>query len=88
LIADGVDLHATVLKVPHHGSDTSSTAAFLAAVQPEVSAVSAGVNNAFGHPRPDVVARLQDYGPVYVTAEHGAVHFETDGTRLWVDTAR
>jgi competence protein ComEC len=84
LLADGVDLHATVLKVPHHGSRTSSTRAFLDAVKPSVSVVSAGVNNPFGHPAPDVVARLREYGEVYVTARSGAVHFETDGHTLSV----
>ena len=86
LLADGVDLHATVLKVPHHGSRTSSTRAFLDAVQPAVSVVSAGLDNPFGHPAPDVVARLREYGDVYVTARSGAVHFETDGHTLSVRT--
>jgi competence protein ComEC len=89
LLTDGVDLRATVLKVPHHGSRTSSTQEFLAAVQPEVAAVSTGKDNQFGHPAPDVVKRIEDCcGPVYDTAVSGAIHFETDGTRLWVSTAR
>ncbi|MBF6599000.1 MAG: DNA internalization-related competence protein ComEC/Rec2 [Dehalococcoidia bacterium] len=88
LLADSVDLRSTVLKVAHHGSNTSSTAAFLAAVQPQMSVVSAGARNPFGHPRPDVVARLAEYGPVYVTATEGAVRFETDGARLWLRTGR
>ena len=85
LLADGIDLHATVLKVGHHGSKTSSTRAFLDAVRPSVSVVSSGRNNIFGHPAPAVVDRLDDYGPVYNTAADGAVHLETDGDRLWVD---
>jgi competence protein ComEC len=88
LLTDAVDLHATVLKVPHHGSRTSSTPEFLAAVQPEVAAVSTGKDNQFGHPAPDVVARIGEYAPVYDTALSGAIHFETDGARLWVDTSR
>ena len=88
LLATGQDLHATVLKVPHHGSRTSSTRAFLDAVQPSVSVVSSGKDNQFGHPAPDVVDRLDDYGAVYNTAESGAVHFETDGERLWLSTER
>ena len=88
LLDDGIDLHATVLKVPHHGSDTSSTAEFLAAVAPQVSAVSTGKDNVFGHPRPDVVARLAAYGPVYNTAAAGTIDFETDGHKLWVRTSK
>jgi competence protein ComEC len=85
LLADGTALRATVLKVAHHGSETSSSAEFLAAVSPQVSVISAGRNNPFGHPRPEVVGRLLDYGPVYTTASVGAVHFETDGHVLWTD---
>ena len=88
LLADGIDLRATVLKVGHHGSKTSSTRAFLDAVQPSVSVVSSGKDNQFGHPAAEVVDRLDDYGPVYNTAYDGAVHFETDGERLWVQGTR
>ena len=85
LIADGVDLRADVLKVAHHGSATSSSRAFLDAVRPRVSVVSAGRDNLFGHPRPEVVARLEEYGPVLTTAAVGAVRFETDGRTLWYE---
>ncbi len=88
LLNDGVDLHATVLKVGHHGSKTSSSAEFLAAVQPQVSVVSSGKNNPFGHPAPEVVDRLSEYGPVYNTADVGPVHFETDGYVWSVSTGR
>jgi competence protein ComEC len=50
-------VRADVLLVPHHGSRTSSTAAFLDAVRPHVALVQAGYRNRFGHPAPDVVAR-------------------------------
>ena len=85
LVASGPDLRSTVLKVPHHGSATSSSRAFLDAVQPSVSVVSAGQDNQFGHPDPDVVARLDDYGPVYQTGVHGSVRLRTDGHRVWID---
>jgi len=86
LIANGVGLRSTVLKVAHHGSKTSSTAEFLDAVRPRVAVVSAGKDNPFGHPAPEVVDRLDDYAVVYNTADAGAVRFETDGRRLWVST--
>ncbi len=85
LIADGVDLRADVLKVAHHGSATSSSRAFLDAVRPRLSVVSAGRDNRFSHPRPEVIARLEEYGPVLTTAADGAVRFETDGRTVWYE---
>jgi competence protein ComEC len=55
-------LRADVLLVPHHGSKTSSTEAFLAAVAPQVALVQAGYRNRFGHPAPAVLARYQALG--------------------------
>ncbi len=88
LVESGVDLHATVLKVAHHGSKTSSTAGFLDAVRPSIAVISSGAKNRYGHPAPDVVDRLGEYADIYNTAADGAVHFETDGHRLWVETGR
>jgi competence protein ComEC len=88
LIASGADLRATVLKVAHHGSRTSSAVAFIDLVDPQVSVISAGAENPFGHPAPDVVERLAATSAVYVTAADGAVHFETDGERLWTSSER
>ncbi|TAK73062.1 MAG: MBL fold metallo-hydrolase [Dehalococcoidia bacterium] len=88
LLAAGVDVRATVLKVAHHGSTTSSTPAFLAAVRPSIAVVSAGRDNAFGHPAQEVVREIEAYAPVYNTAESGAVRFETDGHRIDVSTGR
>ena len=91
LVASGAPLEAAVLKAPHHGSATSSTQMFLDAVQPEFVVVSAGAENKFGHPAPEVVERLAGavgLENVYVTAEHGCVQFTTDGDRLWRETER
>ncbi len=85
LLDRGIDLGATVLKVAHHGSSTSTSAAFLAAVQPSVAVISAGRDNSFGHPRADVIARLGAYADVYTTAGVGSVRIRTDGARLWID---
>lgn len=52
-------LHADVLVVPHHGSRTSSTPAFIAAVAPTIAVFACGYRNRFGHPRPDIVGRYQ-----------------------------
>jgi competence protein ComEC len=57
LLDSGVDLRSRWLLLPHHGSKTSSTLPFLAAVSPELGVVSAGYRNRFGHPAPNVVER-------------------------------
>ena len=58
----GQALRSSVLVVPHHGSRTSSTAAFLEAVQPTVAVFQAGYRNRFGHPAPDVLERYRERG--------------------------
>lgn len=62
LLARGAALRADVLLVPHHGSKTSSSAAFLDAVQPRTALVQAGYRNRFGHPAADVLQRYQARG--------------------------
>lgn len=65
---------APVLLVPHHGSKTSSSAEFLAALEPPLALVSAGWRNRFGHPRPEVIQRYAEAGiTVLNTAEEGAI---------------
>ncbi len=72
-----------VLKVPHHGSLTSSSEAFVSGLGPRVAVISAGRGNAFGHPAPDVLRRLHDAGAViFRTDRDGAVTIDTDGTSL------
>ena len=69
-----------VLKAPHHGSATSSTAAFLSALKPRAVVFSAGRANRFGHPAPVVVARYRAMGvEMFSTATDGAVIVDTDG---------
>jgi competence protein ComEC len=66
LIDSAQSLQADWLLVPHHGSATSSTPAFLEAVQPHVAMVQAGYRNRFGHPKPDVLQRYSDLGVLVV----------------------
>jgi competence protein ComEC len=85
VLAAGVPVRATVLKVGHHGSAGSSTAAFLAAVQPSAAVVSVGARNPYGHPHADTLARLTALGArVYRTDRDGAVLLDTDGRTLSV----
>ncbi len=74
------DLAATVLKVGHHGSDTSTSYPFLRAVNPAYAVISVGHGNTYGHPTEEVLSRLQDADvTVYRTDLHGDVIATTDG---------
>jgi competence protein ComEC len=76
-------LRADVLKVGHHGSATSSTAPFVAAVAPRVALVSVGAGNQYGHPSADVIARLRGAGAAVVRTDlAGTVVVRTDGRSL------
>jgi competence protein ComEC len=83
LATSGLALHADALVVPHHGSATSSTPEFLAAVSPALAVVSVGEHNSYGHPVAAVLARYAGI-PLYRTDQVGDVTIRTDGTRLWV----
>ena len=85
LLASNVELASTVLKAPHHGSATSSSAAFVRAVRPALAVVSVGEGNPFGHPSAAVLERLGT-PLVFRTDRHGSVTLVTDGVRLWVET--
>ena len=77
----------TVLKSPHHGSSTSSTDAFLQASGARIVVISAGRDNPFGHPSPEVLARYAKHGlTVLRTDEQGTVELITDGEQLWAKT--
>jgi competence protein ComEC len=77
-------LQADVLKVPHHGSRTSSSQALLSTIHPQIAVISCGWQNRFRHPNPDVLARYRDV-QVYRTDRDGSVRIRTDGTSLWVE---
>lgn len=81
------DVKATILKVGHHGSNTSSSAEFIQAVHPEVTILSYGEGNKYGHPHAEVVERLQAIGSkIYATAEVGTVIVSTDGVNYDVNS--
>ena len=87
LIGQRANMRSTVLKVAHHGSKTSTSPQFLAAVNPKIAVISVGIDNPFGHPSPEVVERLIERlgkDKVYLTSKNGTIEFITDGERLWV----
>ncbi|CAN5407360.1 DNA internalization-related competence protein ComEC/Rec2 [soil metagenome] len=64
MVQSGLDLRAAVVTMPHHGSATSSTPTWVAAVAPTFAIAQAGWRNSFGHPRPDVLARYAAVGAI------------------------
>ena len=70
-----------VFKAGHHGSRTSSTDAWLAAVRPTIAVISCGKDNSYGHPHAEVLARIAPYvgENIYRTDELGSIVFVTDG---------
>jgi competence protein ComEC len=87
-----------LIKVGHHGSRSSSTPPFVAALDPRLAFISVGASNLFGHPAADVVARYGEVGAqVFRTDRDGAIIVETDGRdvvvrtmtgRTWVEMVR
>ena len=79
------------MKLAHHGSKTSSTAEFLARVNPSIAVVSAGFKNQYGHPHADVMARVigtVQSEDIYQTAVHGDIELISDGREWQVKTER
>jgi competence protein ComEC len=85
--APQLPLQSTVLKAAHHGSCSSTTQAFVDAVDPELVVISVGADNTFGHPCDEVLERLEGL-PTYRTDERGAVEIVSDGGQVWVETER
>lgn len=87
LLANAGDrLHADILKVGHHGSATSTSDAFLAAVHPRAAIISVGVHNLYHHPSPDIVRALQLSGAeVLRTDESGTIVATTDGRTIEIE---
>lgn len=78
----GEVLGSNFLKLGHHGSRTSSTPDFLAAVNPEIVAISLGTDNSYGHPHQEVLDRIHGIS-LYRTDLHGTVVLYSDGESIW-----
>ena len=88
ILESGADISADVIKVPHHGSGTSSLKIFVQAVSPTYAVFSVGESNDFGHPHSNITELYRKLGvSVYRTDMNGSVVFTTDGATIDVMTA-
>ena len=80
---------ATVLKVGHHGSNTSSSASFLKQVNPQISVIMVGVGNDYGHPKKEILNRLKKINTqIYRTDEDGTIWITSNGNKCEVKTEK
>lgn len=87
ILSKGMDVHADVLKLGHHGSKTSSGNAFLDAVQPALGVISCGVGNDYGHPHAETLKKLEKRGVTTLrTDQDGTVIVGSDGDTLYCAT--
>ena len=83
VLYSGADLSATVLKIGHHGSDTSTTYPFLREIMPQYAVISVGEGNSYGHPTEDTLSRLRDAEvQVFRTDMQGDIFCISDGTSV------
>ena len=89
LLNSGVNLQSTVLKVGHHGSDTSTSYPFLRAVAPQYAVISVGAGNSYGHPTEAMLSRLRDAGvTTFRTDMQGEITAVSDGQTINFSTAK
>ncbi len=87
LIKSGISDKVNVLKTGHHGSNNSSSAGFLKVLLPEVSIISCGVNNRYGHPGQDALKRLKNIpSDIYVTKDTGEIDIHVNERGFKVET--
>lgn len=89
MLEHGFDVRSTVLKLGHHGSRTSTNEDWLQRVQPQLGIISAGKDNSFGHPHPEVIAALEKLKIPYIrTDEHGTITITSDGATIQVTSEK
>ena len=87
MVNSGIDLRANVLKVPHHGSSSSSTDSFLKAVNPKIAIFSLGENNSYGHPHREIIKKYENI-ETYRTDIHGTILVISNGIEVIVKTEK
>lgn len=86
ILSKGFEIKSDVLKIGHHGSDTSTSDSFLKSVAPKYAVISVGSGNKYGHPTQTVLGRLQNHGvEVYRTDEAGTIVAVSDGEKITFD---
>lgn len=89
VLRTGINLSATVLKVGHHGSDTSTTYPFLWQIMPMYAIISVGEDNTYGHPSDNTLSRLRDADvQVFRTDMHGDITIVSDGFLVTISTEK
>lgn len=89
LLESGYDLESTVLKVGHHGSDTSTSYLFLRTVNPQYAVISVGADNTYGHPTEAVLSRLRDADVKTCRTDlQGTITAVSDGKKVTFQTER
>lgn len=89
ILDSGTDVQSTVLKVGHHGSETSTSYRFLYEVQPKYAVISVGADNSYGHPHDAVTSRLRDADvEVYRTDLQGDIICTSDGKTVMFSTEK
>lgn len=89
MLDHGFDVRSNVLKLGHHGSRTSTNEDWLQRVQPQLGIISAGQDNSFEHPHPEVIAALEKLKIRYIrTDEHGTITVISDGATLQVTSTK
>lgn len=89
MLSSGYDLSADVLKVGHHGSDTSSSEKFLSAVNPDYSIISCGINNKYSHPSAATLDKLSAINTkVFRTDKMGTITVYSDGHTIKIESEK
>ena len=84
LIEKGIDIDAEVLKVGHHGSKTSSSPEFIENVSPEFAVIQCGKDNTYGHPAPETLEVLGNYGiNIFRTDLEGDIKLTVKNNKLY-----
>lgn len=87
IISHGYDVKTDLLKIGHHGSDTSSARSFLEKADPSIAVISVGADNSYGHPSPEVLETLKDISTeILRTDQHGTIVVASDGINFTLKT--
>lgn len=89
IISSGAEINSDVLKVGHHGSNTSTSKGFLTAVSPGLAVISCGKGNSYGHPNEETIKLLTEYGVnIKRTDENGSIVVISNGENISVSSER